>query len=98
MKQPPRKPNHDPFVVCAALRFGDVIVCGPRHFDHVMQPLLENVRATTGVFKPEQGFVDQYGKFMTREEALLVAEAEGQINERRPKTSPATSLFSEDLY
>lgn len=46
----------------------------------------------------EQGFIDQWGKFMNREEALAVATAAGQINVRRPKTFPETELFSEDLY
>ncbi|ARK07913.1 hypothetical protein phiA829_093 [Aeromonas phage phiA8-29] len=46
----------------------------------------------------EQGFIDQWGKFMNREEALAVATAAGQINARRPKTFPETKLFSEDLY
>ena len=46
----------------------------------------------------EQGFIDQYGVFMTREEALKVATEAGQINVRRWKTSPAHLLFSEDLY
>lgn len=86
------------FVVCAALRYGDLIICGARHFDHVMQPLLEHARNATGVFKPEQGFIDQYGTYMSRAEALEVARAAGQLNTRRPKSDPENLLFSEDLY
>lgn len=45
-----------------------------------------------------QGFVDQYGVFMDRFEALQVAKDAGQLNIARPKTSPEDRLFSEDLY
>lgn len=91
-------PNHNRFVVCAALRYGDLIICGARHFDRVMQPLLDYATETTGVFKPEQGFIDQHGVFMSRNEAMKVASAEKQINARRPKLGPENLLFSEDLY
>lgn len=83
-------------VVCAANRYGELIVCGARHFDMVMRAQIKAanlVRAT-----PEQGFIDQWGVFMSREEALAVATAAGQINVRRPKNPPFDELFSEDIY
>lgn len=82
-------------VVCAANRYGDLIVCGARHFDMVMRAQIKAANIERSV--PEQGFIDQWGVFMDREEALLVATAAGQINVRRPK-SPGNELFSEDLY
>lgn len=42
-----------------------------------------------------QGFVDQYGKFHTREEAWKIAEEQGQI---RQVSGRHGTLFSEDLY
>jgi len=45
-----------------------------------------------------QGFVDQYGVFMDRKEALQVAKEAGQLNIARIKTWPDNELFSEDLY
>jgi hypothetical protein len=44
----------------------------------------------------EQGFIDQYGSFHTREEAWLIADAAGQIiNDREWVTG---RLHSEHLY
>lgn len=83
-------------VVCAANRYGELIICGARHFDTVMHRQIE--AANVGDAEHEQGFIDQWGVFMDREEALAVATAAGQINVRRPKSAPFDELFSEDLY
>lgn len=93
------------FVVCAACRYGDMIVCGARHYDKVMHSVLAQLREDK-LFdferegRAEQGFIDQYGVFMDRKEAFEVAKAAGQLNVRRTKSqSPSsTTLFSEDLY
>lgn len=42
----------------------------------------------------EQGFYTSFGRFVTREEALLIAKKAGQIKDVADKTR----LFSEDLY
>lgn len=78
-----------------------VTVLGARHFDERMREQINNLKLAG--FNPtpeswEQGFIDQYGVFMTRQEAFRVARDAGQINVRRWKTSPAHLLFSEDLY
>ena len=82
-------------VVCAAIRDRDGrIVCGARHFDSTMVYAIKDMREFADPWK--QGFIDQRGEFMTREEAHKVATAAGQIirrcggDERR--------LFSENLY
>ena len=68
-----------------------------------------------GVTKPyhlrvkQQGFVDQYGTFLSREEAWVIADREGQIRMYDPAGHGPTiprvanqgdkqTLFSEDLY
>lgn len=91
------------FVVCAACRYGEMIICGARHYDMVMHGVLAQLKedrlfAFEEVGKVEQGFIDQRGVFMDREEAFLVAEAAGQLNVRREKTPGKGTLFSEDLY
>lgn len=101
MMEQPRVPVR--VVVCAACRYGELIVCSARHHDPVMNAQIRVLMEADeiGTHKRgdyEQGFIDQWGKFMTREEALAVATAAGQINVRRPKTFPETELFSEDLY
>ena len=91
-------------VVCAANRidceFGEII-CGARHFDQIMRKQIANkiyLNPEKRGADYEQGFIDQWGLFMTRKEALAVAIAANQINMRRPKTSPKDQLFSEDIY
>lgn len=87
-----------PVIVCAALRFGDFIVTGPRHYDSTMRSQIKAARSVLPEVKPDQGFVDQFGAFYDRKEALIIAEAANQINVRREKGFPKDELFSEDLY
>lgn len=81
--------------MCAAIRYENMLVAGPRHFDDVMRSQLQNNKPAA---RGEQGFVDQYGTFYNRTEALAVAKEAGQLNTVRPKTFPENELFSEDLY
>lgn len=82
-------------VVCAANRSVDVVVLGARHFDSVMVATMELLIIPATV-EWEQGFIDQHGVFMTREEAWTVAEAAGQIIRR--VGGDGTRLYSENLY
>jgi hypothetical protein len=85
-------------VVCAALRglTTGLIVCGPRHFDHVMHATLRAVHPEGGYGTLyEAGFVDQFGRFMDRVQAWEVATAAGQI---RKSVSCDGELYSENLY
>lgn len=87
-------------VVCAANRSnaGNVVL-GARHHDKIMNDTIYAIFEDSAYgMKWEQGFIDQWGVFMDRKEALLVATAAGQIGVRRPKGNPADMLFSEDLY
>lgn len=82
-------------VVCAAVRLRQgVVVCGPRHFDATMRKMIEQLRLT--VTGAEQGFVDQLGNFLTREEAWDIAKARGQV--RTENGICCGTLYSEDLY
>ena len=46
----------------------------------------------------EQGFLDSQGTFLDRLQAFTEALSCGQIGVVRPKTQPADTLFSEDLW
>lgn len=91
-------------VVCAANKYqcmlgGEPLVfIGIRHYCPVMrqnmQPWQEHIDRKSEI----QGFVDQFGIFMDRKEALKVAKEAGQLNVARIKTWPDNELFSEDLY
>lgn len=90
--------NHESLgrrVVCAAICNSEgVVVLGARHHDKLMNQALSN---TPGDWRfAEQGFIDQYGVFMTREEAFKVAKAQNQIV--RKVGGDETRLFSENLY
>jgi len=79
-------------VVCAAIKVGEIVFCGARHCDRVMREQAH--AAGTTLKSPHQGFIDQFGDFLTRERALEIAKANGQVD----KTYSARELFSEDLY
>lgn len=80
-------------VVCAAIRSGEIIICGVRHHDMIMSKVKQNLLSYQ--YEWDQGFVDQQGVFMDRYEALGVAQAACQLIR---KTNPPDRLFSEDLY
>lgn len=81
-------------VVCAANRFGDIIVLGVRHFCPLMNKQLD-AYGLKGSEKHEQGFVDQWGNFMTRKEALLVLQTNGRFIRDEDFMD---ELYSENLY
>ena len=87
-------------IVCAACRYGLLILCGARHWDRVMSDqylLAKQTGAYPGTGQFEQGFIDQFGTFINREDALKIARNSGQL-EGRKKHPPEHLLFSEDLY
>lgn len=91
-------------IVCAAIRAADgSLLLGIRHYSADMHEQIEQ-RLDGEKFKhrsgADQGFVDQHGRYLTREEAYVVAVMAGQIV--RPHACPegpdATRLYSEALY
>lgn len=86
-------------VVCAAVRYPNVTLIGPRHYDSVMRDQFQAAKLTGAEEDAEQGFIDQHGAFLTRAEAWKVAEAAGQILYRcGGDTRDGGTLFSENLY
>ena len=91
-------------VVCAAIRSADGdLLLGIRHYSRDMYEQIAARRDSTRFrhrYDPDQGFVDQYGVYMTREEAYEVAHAAGQII--HPEACGAgldgSKLYSEGLY
>lgn len=82
-----------PWIVCAAIKLHEgTIICGARHHDPIMNRVLRII-GNSG--RPAQGFIDQWGNFLTREEALRIAHKNGQVLE---EGHSKTELFSEDLY
>lgn len=89
-------------VVCAANRYGDIIIPSARHFDVTMRNtftlLSRSTRKRIQAAVEEQGFIDQWGNFLTRKEALAIAKANGQYGHWREPCHHQSDLFSEDLY
>ena len=82
-------------VVCAAIRNDHYdIICAPRHWDCLMRAQV--ARSVGAWSKAEQGFVDQHGNFLTREEAWKIASEAGQIVRR--VGGDEGCLYSENLY
>lgn len=83
-------------VVCAANRreSDGWMVCGARHWDKVMRSQLDGKKSEHDHW--DQGFIDQFGDWMTREEAWVVAVDQNQI--RRRCGGDGELLYSENLY
>lgn len=80
----------------AALRLPDgTIVVSPRHYDRLCHEILDKLN-WSGEGRPEEGFVDQFGKFLDRKEAFKVAYVAGQII-RRCGGDYAGILYSENI-
>lgn len=82
-------------IVCAAIRHkrSGLIIASARHFSPVAVALIESFGGEIGDWADaDQGFINQYDEFLTREEARPIAVKQGKEPEL-PHT-----LFSEDLY
>lgn len=87
-------------VVCAACRWKEITVAGARHFDKVMVSQIKALMPRNNFpasVRWEQGFIDQFGDFLTREEAMKIAIAAGQKVDIKRNVS-CTKLYSEGLY
>ena len=85
-------------VVCAAAKtLAGQIVPSARHGDTLMHSLITALGANFS--RCTQGFIDQYGVFMSRQEAWKVAEAAWQIRKRvEGDATVGGTLYSENLY
>lgn len=72
-----------------------LIVVGARHFDSLMRAQINAAGRLSTEFN-DQGFIDQFGNFYSREEAFIIAGSNGQIIRRCGGDDGC--LFSENLY
>lgn len=96
VEQMQKRPRGDSVVVCAAIRLSDgLVITGPRHYDVVMMKVLEALNRLEPT--ADQGFIDQFGNFLTRQEAFAIAAQHRQFHgEGSPHAVDV--LYSEDLY
>lgn len=98
--------KHQRRIVCAANRYktknGEwLVIPSVRHYSKEHHPILDglvSVLESGHAYDENQGFVDQYSNYWTREEALIIATHAQQINTVKKKTAHFHILFSEDLY
>ena len=91
--------DNQQLVVCAAMLMKDSsIVTGVRHFSPDMRAIMRLAYGEKGYHLKvkEQGFVDQWGKFLSRKEAFVIAKKMNQIREGSRVVEG--ELFSENLY
>lgn len=93
-------------IVSAANRFTDketgevIVIASARHYSPLMSKMIKYLE-TKGVklskaHGDNQGFIDQFDDYHTREEALVIAQWADQLHYE--KGFPEDQLFSEDLY
>lgn len=91
-------------VVCAAIRAADgELLLGIRHYSRDMHRQIEARRDGEKFVRrhdEDQGFVDQYGQWLDRYEAYIVADAARQIAfpEHCGEGIDGPKLYSEGLY
>lgn len=88
-------------IVSAAIKTVDgTIICSPRHFDGTIHQLTTTYTIPFGdLRKGEQGFVDNFGEFFTRQEAWKIAGEADQILYRVGGDDyKGGTLYSENLY
>jgi hypothetical protein len=93
-------------IVCAANRLDDgFIVTGPRHFDATMRKQINAYLKSINIDSEthnhslwEQGFIDQFGRFYTREEAMKIILNNEQPFDVERNGGTARVLYSEGLY
>lgn len=97
---PGERDREDRRIVGVALRSpsGEMWVGAPgRRHHHVISQMRFAQKTAEEVAECEQGFVDDKGTFLTRRQALRVADESGQLN-RKPGGYNGPELFSEDLW
>ena len=84
-------------IICAACKYENITLCGPRHWDTAMRSQYREVIKHIPSSKFEQGFIDERGQFYHRRAALAHAvKCRQDIDFKR--NGSTTELYSEGLY
>lgn len=89
-------------VVAAACKQEDLVIVGARHFDKWMHCQLDAMKTAypkcLSRSKWIQGFIDNRGNFLTREEAMILVKESGQEFDIERNGGQYKELFSEGIY
>lgn len=86
-------------VVCAAARITDSqVIASPRHHDNFFRAIIKLLPELERKkwLRAEQGFIDQFGNFLNRHEAWVIAIRQNQVI--RDLNIGTGKLYSEHLY
>jgi hypothetical protein len=97
------------YIVCAAVKMrnkvtGDItLLIGARHWDNLMHAQRgfmssDWIEDRSDGPMTSQGFVDQFGNYLTRKEACAIAKSHNQVRFTGPGFEAEDILFSENLY
>lgn len=69
------------FILCAAINYNDIIVCGHRHGDcyEVLEKLVGKIDPDKLPNRDSQGFLTSENRYISRSEAWVIAKERGQI-------------------
>lgn len=88
--------DKDSYIVCAAcINENGKVIPSVRHGDELMYNVVDDEEVRS--FHWIQGFVTNRFSFVTRKEAWIIAERQGQIRNSLP-CDDAKRLYSENLY
>lgn len=75
-----------------------LVICGYRHADIIgILPTNNAMRNDGKIYNCIQGFLTSLGRFVTREEAYIIAKNQNQLLENSDSKNK-TILYSEDIY
>lgn len=89
-----------PWMVCAAIKCNKTIVTSARHFDELMHKQLKaaDLDWVEERWGWEQGFIDQWGRFYNRTEAMAAVKRSNQPFNKERNGNQTDELYSEGLY
>ena len=96
------KINRKEYILCAAIKYKDSVICGHRHSD-----CYKTLKQLTGSYttsedtpptREDQGFITSLNRYVTRNEAYLIAKEMNQMWHNMHDGVIENILISEDLY
>ena len=92
-----------PKIVIAAIKWEDTIILGPRHWDMTMRRARESLKDSISKYMNpsslwEEGFIDQFGKFYNRVEAMEIVKENEQLFDYNRNGHQNDKLYSEGIY
>jgi capsular polysaccharide biosynthesis protein len=85
-------------IVSAATRIEGHVLISIRHWDRPMRELAVKLGVDTRSTNNDQGFVDQYGNYLSRSEAYQIVIINEQQLNGNLEMEGYTELYSEHLY